>query len=180
LESVCLRKAPGEGNSHKAEAYARAGDFIEGNTYKQWFRKLTPHELARITITGISDHTEISNLLPLASVSIVPGKWAEPFGMVAVEAMAAGVLPLMNNHAGLRDVVDEVKFVDPELAEIMSLNREHFVAQLPEKIVTALQFLFPHGYTDNKPCVVNSDKFPWVNFPGMALPGDCWDSLALR
>ncbi len=157
------------GDLRQAEAFARAGDFIEGDSFKPSFRKLTPQEAARITITGILDHAEISHLLPLASVSIVPSKWAEPFGMVAVEAMAAGVLPLLNNHAGLRDVVDEVQAVDPKLAAIMSVDREHFVAQLPEKIVTALQFLFPHGFADNrvqqtlrrKLRQISVDKFSW-------------------
>ena len=54
--------------------------------------------------------------------------------MVAVEAMAAGVLPLCNYHAGLRDVVDEVANTMPDVSQLMTLNRESFAADLPAKV----------------------------------------------
>ncbi len=66
--------------------------------------------------------------------------------MVAVEAMASGVLPLCNYYAGLRDVVDEVAAASPELADLIKLERDKFIDQLPEKIREALNFLYPHGY----------------------------------
>jgi glycosyltransferase involved in cell wall biosynthesis len=97
-------------------------------------------------ITGILDHETLSELLPLASLAVVPSKWPEAFGMVAVEAMASGVLPLCNYHAGLRDVVDEVAAASPELGDLIKLERDKFIDQLPGKIRQALNFLYPHGY----------------------------------
>jgi glycosyltransferase involved in cell wall biosynthesis len=139
-------QALGQGDLQAFTAFARAGEFVEDIEFKKWFRILGPQERKRIVITGILDHETLSELLPLASLVVVPSKLPEAFGMVAVEAMASGVLPLCNYHAGLRDVVDEVAAASPELAGLIELDRDKLLDQLPEKIRQALDFLYPHGY----------------------------------
>ena len=141
-----MLQALGQGDLEAFTAFARAGEFVEDIEFSKWFRILGPQERKRIVITGILDHETLSELLPLASLVVVPSKWPEAFGMVAVEAMASGVLPLCNYHAGLRDVVDEVAATSPVLADLITLARDKFIDQLPEKIRTALNFLYPHGY----------------------------------
>ena len=142
----CMIEALGKGDLKAFVSSARAGEFVEKIDFKKWFRKLLPEELNRITITGMLDHKELSEILPLASLTLVPSKWPEAFGMVAVEAMAAGALPLCNYHAGLCDVIDEVEAVSPELADIMKLQRDTFIDELPEKVLSALNYLYPSGY----------------------------------
>jgi glycosyltransferase involved in cell wall biosynthesis len=142
----CMIEALGNGDLNAFLSCAQAGEFVEKIDFEKWFRKLHPEELNRITITGMLDHLELSEILPLASLSIVPSKWPEAFGMVAVEAMAAGVLPLCNYHAGLCDVIDDVEAVSPEMAVIMKLHRNTFIDELPEKVLSALNYLYPAGY----------------------------------
>jgi len=139
-------QALGSGDQSAFMACARAGEFIEDVDVTRWFRKLAPEEINRITVTGILDHECLGELLPLASLTLVPSKWPEAFGMVAVESMSAGVMPLCNYYAGLRDVIHEVETVAPDLAGIMKLDREKFVDQLPEKIQSALHYLYPDGF----------------------------------
>ncbi len=138
-----------EGDEAAFRAFALAGNFVEDQNPQRWFRPLSPQEASHITVTGILDHDTLRDLLPLASLVLVPSKWPEAFGMVAVEAMAAGVLPLCNYHAGLKDVVDVVKQDEPALAELMKLDRQHFVEELPERIETALRFLYPEGFREH-------------------------------
>lgn len=138
-----------QGDSEMFKACARAGEFVEIQHLEDWFRPLTSQESDRITVTGILNHEALGSLLPLASLTIVPSKWPEAFGMVAVEAMAAGVLPLCNDHAGLRDVIETVNAVSPEIADLMRLDRAEFVTQLPEIIHSALNFLYPNGYDEH-------------------------------
>ncbi len=138
-----------DGNRDAVYACAHAGNFVDEADVDRWFRPITSEEADRVTITGFVDHAALSALLPLVSVSVVPSKWPEAFGMVAVEAMAAGVLPLCNYHAGLRDVVDAVQSDYPDLASLMRLDRHRFVEQLPERIETALTRLYPQGYGDH-------------------------------
>jgi glycosyltransferase involved in cell wall biosynthesis len=54
--------------------------------------------------TGALDHRHLVHLLPLCDVAVVPSIFPEAFGMVAAEAAAAGVPPLVADHSGLAEV----------------------------------------------------------------------------
>ena len=168
-------QALGSGDRDAFIAYARAGDFVKEIDFSKWFRRLSQEEIGRITVTGILDHKTLSELLPLASLAIVPSKWPEAFGMVAVEAMAAGVLPLCNYHAGLRDVVDEVKAASPRLAEIMRMDLDKFIAQLPDKVQNALFFLYPHGFE-----IQSARRKVGEQLRRIAVEKFSWDGIAKR
>ena len=138
------------GNIDECKKCALAGDFTEGVDFEKWFRQLSRREMDRITITGFLDHEMLKEILPLADICIVPSKWPEAFGMVAVEAMAAGVLPICNYYAGLRDVVDAAAEDMPEIRGIISMDRDNFINLLPGKIESALDFLYPDGFSDRQ------------------------------
>jgi glycosyltransferase involved in cell wall biosynthesis len=54
--------------------------------------------------TGALEHRHLVHLLPLCDVSVVPSIFPEAFGMVAAEAAAAGVVPVVADHSGLAEV----------------------------------------------------------------------------
>ena len=54
--------------------------------------------------TGALEHRHLVHLLPLCDVAVVPSIFPEAFGMVAAEAAAAGVPPVVANHSGLAEV----------------------------------------------------------------------------
>jgi glycosyltransferase involved in cell wall biosynthesis len=54
--------------------------------------------------TGALEHRHLVHLLPLCDVSVVPSIFPEAFGMVAAEAAATGVLPVVAEHSGLAEV----------------------------------------------------------------------------
>jgi glycosyltransferase involved in cell wall biosynthesis len=54
--------------------------------------------------TGALEHRHLEHLLPLCDASVVPSIFPEAFGMVAAEAAAAGVLPVVADHSGLAEV----------------------------------------------------------------------------
>jgi glycosyltransferase involved in cell wall biosynthesis len=54
--------------------------------------------------TGQLEHRHLAHLLPLCDVAVVPSILPEAFGMVAAEAAAAGVLPVVSAHSGLAEV----------------------------------------------------------------------------
>ena len=147
-------------------AYGKAGEagaapFLDGSEeqLRKMFRPLSAEQRARVTVTGILQHTQLGELLPLASVCVVGSKAAEAFGMVTVEAMCAGVLPLSNDHSGLSDVLMAVQAVRPDLYDVMKLETRaggahgtadggFFMEMLPGKIMSALQYMYPNGYED--------------------------------
>jgi glycosyltransferase involved in cell wall biosynthesis len=54
--------------------------------------------------TGPLEHRHLVHLLPLCDVAVVPSIFPEAFGMVAAEAAAAGVPPVVADHSGLAEV----------------------------------------------------------------------------
>jgi glycosyltransferase involved in cell wall biosynthesis len=138
------------GEVELALACARAGSLVTEIDVKRVFRKLSAEELDRVTVTGALDHETLSDLLPLASLCIVPSKLAEAFGMVAVEAAAAGVVPICNYHSGMKDIVDGLVTTLPELRGALRIESSRFFEELPDKIQIALGFLYPEGFADHE------------------------------
>jgi len=64
---------------------------------------------ARTLFTGALEHRHLVHLLPLADVCVVPLIFPEAFGMVAAEAAAAGVPPLVARHSGLAEIAAGVE-----------------------------------------------------------------------
>jgi glycosyltransferase involved in cell wall biosynthesis len=58
----------------------------------------------RVLFTGALEHRHLVDLLPLADVAVVPSTFPEAFGMVAAEAAASGVPPLVARHSGLAEI----------------------------------------------------------------------------
>ena len=57
-----------------------------------------------VLFTGALEHRHLVHLLPLADASVVPSVFPEAFGMVAAEAAAACVPPVVADHSGLAEV----------------------------------------------------------------------------
>jgi len=55
--------------------------------------------------TGWLDHVQARALMAHANICVVPSVWQEPFGLVALEAMVAGVPVCASDTGGLRDIV---------------------------------------------------------------------------
>jgi glycosyltransferase involved in cell wall biosynthesis len=56
-----------------------------------------------VRFPGRLDHDPLSKVLPTFNLLVVPSILAEAFGMVAAEAAACGVLPLVPNHSGISE-----------------------------------------------------------------------------
>jgi glycosyltransferase involved in cell wall biosynthesis len=57
-----------------------------------------------VVFTGAMDHAQLHRLVPLADAVVVPSVLPEAFGMVAAEAAACGVVPIVSDHSGLAEV----------------------------------------------------------------------------
>jgi glycosyltransferase involved in cell wall biosynthesis len=71
--------------------------------------------------TGALEHRHLVHLLPLCAVGCVPSIFPEAFGMVAAEAAAAGVLPVVADHSGLAEVAAGIAAeLPPERAGLLT------------------------------------------------------------
>jgi len=88
--------------------------------YRQELERAAP---PRTLFTGPLEHRHLVHLLPLADVSVVPSIFPEAFGMVAAEAAAAGVPPLVARHSGLAEIAAGLEATyPPELRELASFE----------------------------------------------------------
>lgn len=169
------------------QAYGNAGKFVDfPDDLQSYFRKLKPEEQNRVTITGYQEHDQLKEILPLASVCIVGSKASEAFGMVSLEAMAAGVLPLCNDHSGLSEVLEAVRDVAPDLEIKMRLqirpggsrgtaDGAFLIEQLPDKVEVARQFMYPNG-------IQNQEKRKEISarLRQVAVGNFSWDELCKK
>ena len=172
------------GNFEAFKAYAEAGNFVElPPNMEKFFRQIPP---GKVTMTGILEHPQLTEILPLCSISVMPSKALESFGMVSVEAMAAGVLPLCHNHTGISDVIQAVRETDPELADTMSIkvrpgglhgmaDGAHLVEQLPDKVEGALNYLYPNGF-----CDVSHRREVSAKLRRIAIEKFSWEGISKR
>lgn len=90
--------------------------------------------------TGPLDHEELAQLLPAADLSISPSIFPEAFGMVAAEALAAGVFPVVADDFGMVEIAElcQASFGGrfPELPKLKIDSR--FVDRLSEIMIAAL------------------------------------------
>jgi glycosyltransferase involved in cell wall biosynthesis len=73
-------------------------------------RRDTPDRLPPgVTIVPEMAHEDVLAAWPHCTLAIVPSLWPEPFGVTAVEAMAAGRAVVASDTGGLRDIVAHEK-----------------------------------------------------------------------
>ena len=73
-----------------------------------------------VTRTGRLEHHELAPLLSACTAQVVPSTFPEAFGMVAAEAAAAGVLPIVAAHSGLAEVAAALApGLPPEARELL-------------------------------------------------------------
>ena len=72
-------------------------------------------QAAGVTLTGYRDHPQVLAAMSRASLVVVPSRWPEPFGLVALEAMACGAALICTRQGGLPEVGGEAAvFIDAE------------------------------------------------------------------
>lgn len=72
-------------------------------------------ERAGIERLGFCDHTAVMAALSRASIAMVPSRWQEPFGLAALEAMAAGAALMTSGRGGLGELASGASVaIDPD------------------------------------------------------------------
>jgi glycosyltransferase involved in cell wall biosynthesis len=108
--------------------------------YRTWLEELAP---PGTLFTGALEHRHLRHLLPLCDVAVVPSIFPEAFGMVAAEAAAAGVLPVVSAHSGLAEVAAGIgEEVGTDVAALLSFPAGD-AAALRDRLAAVLAL--PHG-----------------------------------
>lgn len=81
-----------------------------------WLRALRPRAAAAgVQMWGYRPHADVMAAMAAAAIIVVPSRWPEPFGLTALEAMAAGGALLCAPRGGLPEVFGDAGLaIDPE------------------------------------------------------------------
>ena len=88
--------------------------------------------------TGALEHRHLVHLVPLCEVAVVPSIFPEAFGMVAAEAAAAGVPPLVADHSGLAEVAAGIAAEYPAGRAYLAAFPNGDVAALHDRLLDLL------------------------------------------
>jgi glycosyltransferase involved in cell wall biosynthesis len=99
--------------------------------YRDRLEELAP---AHTLFTGPLEHRHLVHLLPLADAVVVPSIFPEAFGMVAAEAAAAGVPPLVARHSGLAEIAAALEQAYPESHRALAAFESGNSIELAEKL----------------------------------------------
>ena len=80
-----------------------AGPIVQQDYYDDMIAPLLNETVRYI---GVVDHREKNRLLGSAGCVLMPSRWEEPFGMVAIEAMACGTPVVVSQQGALPEIVD--------------------------------------------------------------------------
>ena len=58
-----------------------------------------------VTFTGFLGHEDLRTLIACADVTVAPSIFPEAFGLVGLEALASGIVPVLSNHSGYGEVI---------------------------------------------------------------------------
>ena len=82
------------------------------------------HQLAdKVFFLGRMRHAQLAWLFPCADIAVFPSIVPEAYGLVLMEALANGVLPLVSYFSGFKDGIDELeRFLPATLVDSMKIS----------------------------------------------------------
>lgn len=111
------------------------GQMAAGKSIDNGYRKRA--DAIQLEFTGRLEHGPLSRVMPTFDVLIVPSVMAEAFGMVAAEAAACGVLPIVPDHSGIGEVgsILESELGTPGLLTFDSGDPINGIAQAIDRVL---------------------------------------------
>jgi UDP-glucose:(glucosyl)LPS alpha-1,2-glucosyltransferase len=72
-------------------------------------------DAANVRMLGYRDHPDVLLAMARAAIVVVPSRWPEPFGLVALEALASGAALICSPRGGLPEVAgDAALYANPD------------------------------------------------------------------
>ena len=142
----------GDGTDHELYSDGLSRLLSDEQTAARYSRACKDIIGQQIIFTGIMDHEQLKLLIPCADATAAPSIFPEAFGLVSVEALACGVLPVQTYHSGFADVVD---IYEEELRDVfvaagtkhLTLD-ENLIPNLADNINAVLSYL--EGITEDE------------------------------
>ena len=111
------------------------------NQVKSYFDSAKRNDISRhVHFLGALSHSELGRLLPCADGFVAASVCPEAFGMVSIEALACGVLPIISNQTGFKEIVDLVSGSVYEVNNSPRVNiDEDMIFNIAENIIQNIE-----------------------------------------
>lgn len=98
----------------------------------------------RVIFTGYLSHDSLKDLIPSSDVTVATSIFPEAFGMVAVEALASGIIPIQTNHSGFSDVIHDYVMEFRNTFDATKLKPLHLNDQLVLNLANNISILLDY------------------------------------
>ncbi len=90
----------------KAKYFAELQRYLQNpKNREKYFSAVEDKIMDHVIFTGILNHKELQYLLPCVKVTAAPSIFPEAFGLVAVESLASGIIPVLTRHSAFTDII---------------------------------------------------------------------------
>ena len=80
----------------------------------------------QVTFLGRMNHAQMAYIFPLADIAIFPSARHEAYGLVLMESLACGVLPLVSYFSGFKQGIDDLNgFLDANWVDCFKINMDN-------------------------------------------------------
>ncbi|MBI4897357.1 MAG: glycosyltransferase family 4 protein [Actinobacteria bacterium] len=137
----------------------------------------------RVHWFGRLEHDSLADVIPAASVQVVPSTFPEAFGMVAAEAAACGVPPVCANHSGLAEVTSVLeKKLSGVVASLLSFRLGDLAVEHLASRINGLLGLDRHTRADLAVRLTETARaeFSWAGVAREAVAAITGDHGSLR
>lgn len=121
-----------EADAQSVEYFAVFLEQLKKQNFASIYRNSAQGKIGkRVIITGFLPHTQLSHLIPCAEIAVATSIFPEAFGLVALEALASGVVPMQTNHSGFAEIIENYRIALRSFFPSHKFNRLY----LDEKLV---------------------------------------------
>ena len=116
----------------------------ENGSVEEYLKLSKKIDIDRVIFLGKLDHDILPYIIKKNHIIVVPSIFPESFGMVSIEGMSQGLIPIVYNHSGLKEVIpfsDSLVDLDDRavnnLEKLINLNLENLkkTPNLSEKFI---------------------------------------------
>ena len=99
---------------------------------------------AAVVFTGFLGHDQLNTLIACCDISVAASIFPEAFGLVGVEALASGIVPVQTHHSGFTEVIKKYADEFSDIVEKINLHPlfldEDLVLNMAGNISTMLEY----------------------------------------
>lgn len=128
---------------------------------------------SRMVFTGFLKHDYLNTLIACSDITVAPSIFPEAFGLVAVESLASGVIPVQTNHSGFAEVVEKYFEEFPDIFAEKKLNPlyldENLTSNIASNIINLLDYYKHMEEKDKRSIRERARKVSFNNYSWEAM-----------